>query len=542
VQAVDTFAKAGLRTLVYATREMSMAEWTAWIDAFTDRTRPASDLESDLESSLTLLGCTAVEDRLSPGVPEAIEVLQLANIRVWILTGDRMDTAVNVAVACRLHKPEQQKLVVQGTGELETMLRGVRSYSTKAYALVVDGQTLDRILASARHTETFMSLAMSCSNVLCCRTSPLQKAELTRHLQMSSGGALCLAIGDGANDVGMIQAAAVGVGIAGREGRQAARSADISLPRFSHLPRLLLVHGSWSYTRMAKTIVYCSYKNLLIVSCQFWYALVCAGSGQTAFESWMLTLSNALFTSWLPIVIGVTDQHLAAGWLMAHPQLYARGQRNAALTPARFWKAALNAVSQSAGLLLILALVMGGDPILADGSNGGMWVFSSTYYACALLTILYKAALLIASWNLLTLAIFLFGVLSWVAYVLTADFIALHYPITGSPIYNLSSILFSYKLFWLLVLLAPLLVLTRDFAWKYVKRLYLPREYHIVQELELLSRSNVEEEEGKRLEAVMHPSASLSTGSFAQVLMEQPHVPYGFAFSQTEGQTELIRR
>lgn len=140
--------------------------------------------------------------------------------------------------------------------------------------------------------------------------------------------AVCLAIGDGANDVGMIQEARIGVGISGREGLQAARSADFSISKFRFLPRLLLVHGTWGYHRISKAAVFCVYKNILLYASQIWFAFVSLFSGQTVFESWMIGLYNVLFTALPPIVIGLTEQFVTAPYLLAHPSLYRFGQQN----------------------------------------------------------------------------------------------------------------------------------------------------------------------------------------------------------------------
>lgn len=107
------------------------------------------------------------------------------------------------------------------------------------------------------------------------RVSPLQKALVVKLVKRNLKS-LLLAIGDGANDVSMIQAAHVGVGISGVEGLQAARSADISIAQFRYLRKLLLVHGAWSYQRISKVILYSFYKNIALYMTQFWvgYALL----------------------------------------------------------------------------------------------------------------------------------------------------------------------------------------------------------------------------------------------------------------------------
>ena len=138
--------------------------------------------------------------------------------------------------------------------------------------------------------KSFLDLAVMCKAVICCRVSPLQKALVVklvkRHLK-----SILLAIGDGANDVSMIQAAHVGVGISGMEGLQAARSADIAIAQFRYLRKLLLVHGAWSYHRVSKVILYSFYKNMVFALSQFWLSWYNGFSGQTMYDGWSITVS-----------------------------------------------------------------------------------------------------------------------------------------------------------------------------------------------------------------------------------------------------------
>jgi magnesium-transporting ATPase (P-type) len=151
-----------------------------------------------------------------------------------------------------------------------TAIRGQKDQGVEmdVLALVIDGKSLTFALEKDLE-KVFLDLAVMCKAVICCRVSPLQKALVVklvkRHLK-----ALLLAIGDGANDVSMIQAAHVGVGISGVEGLQAARSADVAIGQFRYLRKLLLVHGQWSYHRLSKMILYSFYKNLALFMTQFW--------------------------------------------------------------------------------------------------------------------------------------------------------------------------------------------------------------------------------------------------------------------------------
>lgn len=126
----------------------------------------------------------------------------------------------------------------------------------------------------------------------------------------------------------MIQEARIGIGISGKEGLQAARSADFSISQFRFLPKLLLVHGAWGYHRISKAAVFCVYKNILLYASQIWFAFVSLFSGQTVFESWMIGLYNVVFTAWPPIILGLTEQFVTAPYLLAHPSLYRFGQKN----------------------------------------------------------------------------------------------------------------------------------------------------------------------------------------------------------------------
>lgn len=192
-------------------------------------------------------------------------------------------------------------------------------------ALVIDGKSLAFALEKDLEKD-FLDLAVMCKAVVCCRVSPLQKALVVklvkRHLK-----AILLAIGDGANDVSMIQAAHVGVGISGMEGMQAARSADVSIGQFKYLRKLLLVHGSWSYQRLSKVILYSFYKNIALYMTQFWYVFQNAFSGQVIYESWSITFYSVFFTVAPPFVLGVFDQFVNARLLDRYPQLYQLGQR-----------------------------------------------------------------------------------------------------------------------------------------------------------------------------------------------------------------------
>lgn len=287
LQHLEDYATEGLRTLCLAMREVPEQEFQEWQQVFEkasttvggNRAEELDKAAEIIEKDFFLLGATAIEDRLQDGVPETIHTLQTAGIKVWVLTGDRQETAINIGMSCKLISEDMTLLIINEENStatrnsLEKKLGAVRSQAATggefdALALIIDGKSLTYALEKDME-KLFLDLAVMCKAVICCRVSPLQKALVVklvkRHLK-----ALLLAIGDGANDVSMIQAAHVGVGISGVEGLQAARSADVSIGQFRYLRKLLLVHGAWSYQRISKVILYSFYKNIAMFMTQFW--------------------------------------------------------------------------------------------------------------------------------------------------------------------------------------------------------------------------------------------------------------------------------
>lgn len=285
---LEMFAREGLRTLCVAERDLDEQEYHQWnkkhdlaAASVTDREENLERVADEIERDLTLLGGTAIEDRLQDGVPDAIQLLGRAGIKLWVLTGDKVETAINIGFSCNLLDNDMDLIVFKlenddsaiAEAELDKHLgifgmtgsdEELKAAQTDhvppppTHALVIDGDSLKLVLDITLR-QKFLLLCKQCRAVLCCRVSPSQKASV---VQMVKSGLDCLtlAIGDGANDVAMIQEAHIGVGIAGEEGRQAAMSSDFAIAQFRFLIRLVLVHGRWSYRRLAETIANFFYK------------------------------------------------------------------------------------------------------------------------------------------------------------------------------------------------------------------------------------------------------------------------------------------
>lgn len=263
-QHIKDFATEGLRTLLYGYRSLDEQEYLTWRKIYLDATTSLVDREEMIERAgeliekdFELAGATAIEDKLQSGVPEAIDKLRRANIKLWMLTGDKRETAINIGHSCRLIKDYSSITILDHeAGEVSQRIAATiidLNHSNVAHSVVVvDGQTLSLIEAEGTVWDLFIDLAVLVDSVICCRASPSQKASLVKAIRRKVQSSITLAIGDGANDIAMIQEAHVGIGITGKEGLQAARTSDYSIAQFRFLVKLLLVHGRWNYIRTCK--------------------------------------------------------------------------------------------------------------------------------------------------------------------------------------------------------------------------------------------------------------------------------------------------
>ncbi|XP_059080980.1 phospholipid-transporting ATPase ID-like isoform X1 [Tigriopus californicus] len=385
---LDKFASEGLRTLVLGVKDLSAEQFEDWkashheaAIALDNREEKLDAIYNEIEKDLQLLGATAIEDKLQDGVPETIANLALAGIKLWVLTGDKQETAINIGYSCHLLTDDlmEDPFIIDGENFDEVQLQLVTHRNTiqnitsqyqrsrdslsmltlsetysdsddldpssyvdesgrSGFALVINGHSL--VYALSEELELlFLGVAEKCNAVICCRVTPLQKAMVVE-LVKKYKKAVTLAIGDGANDVSMIKTAHIGVGISGQEGMQAVLASDYSLAQFRYLERLLLVHGRWSYYRVCKFLRYFFYKNFAFTLCHFWYAFFCGFSAQTLFEPAFIAVYNLFYTSQPVLALGVFDQDVSAEMCLKYPKLYTPGLMSSLFNKKEFFKSA----------------------------------------------------------------------------------------------------------------------------------------------------------------------------------------------------------
>ncbi|XP_057948489.1 phospholipid-transporting ATPase 3 isoform X2 [Malania oleifera] len=492
---LEQFGSAGLRTLCLAYRDLSSDVYENWNEKFMqaksslrDREKKLDEVAELIEKHLILIGCTAIEDKLQEGVPSCIETLSRAGIKLWVLTGDKMETAINIAYACNLINNGMKQFIissetdaireVESRGDqveiarfikdavqkdLEKFLDEARQYlqsvSGPKLALVIDGKCLMYALDPNLRV-LLLNLSLNCNSVVCCRVSPLQKAQVTR-LVKKGAQRITLSIGDGANDVGMIQAAHVGIGISGMEGMQAVMASDFAIAQFRFLADLLLVHGRWSYYRICKVVTYFFYKNLTFTLTQFWFTFQTGFSGQRFYDDWYQSLYNVIFTALPVIIVGLYDKDVSASLSKKYPELYMEGIRNSFFKWRIVLIWAIFAFYQS----LVFYYFVTSSSTVAQNSSGktfGLWDISTMAFTCVVVTVnlrLLMASNSITKWHNISVG---GSILAWFIFIFIYSAVMLPHGNVFFVIY----VLMSTSYFYLTLLLVPIAALLGDFVYQ----------------------------------------------------------------------------
>ncbi|KAL5628019.1 hypothetical protein BROUX41_002767 [Berkeleyomyces rouxiae] len=554
---LEMFAREGLRTLCIAQRELSESEYMVWkrdhdeaaasIDNREEKLEAVAEL---IEQDLTLLGGTAIEDRLQDGVPDTIALLGEAGIKLWVLTGDKVETAINIGFSCNLLNNDMELINLKfdedptGRTSDETIIRTLDAELTKhlqlfgltgskedldaaklnheapspTHGVIIDGYTL-RFVLHEQLKQKFLLLCKQCKSVLCCRVSPAQKAAV---VSMVKNGldVMTLSIGDGANDVAMIQEADVGVGIAGVEGRQAVMSSDYAIAQFRFLQRLVLVHGRWSYRRLAESISNFFYKNMVWTFSIFWYQMFCDFDITYIFEYSYIIMFNLIFTS-LPVgLMGVFDQDVSDKVSLAVPQLYRRGIERLEWTQTKFWIYMIDGVYQSAMVFFIPYLYFRYTHFAADsGQNIEDRTRIGAYIAApAVLTI--NMYILINTYRWDWIIVLVVAVSSLLVFFWTG----IYTQLTSSGVFfEAAQQVYSQASFWAVFVIVPVVCLFPRFVSKAIQKVYFPYDVDIIREQARMGLFDYLDQPRKNAGGLPSKDAACSSSSSRK----GKHAPYG---------------
>ncbi|GLT75815.1 hypothetical protein SLA2020_475120 [Shorea laevis] len=495
---LHTYSSLGLRTLVVGMKELSTAEFEQWHSSFEaastaliGRAALLQKVASNVENKLCILGASGIEDKLQQGVPEAIESLRTAGIKIWVLTGDKQETAISIGYSSKLLTGQMTQIIINSNSRescrkslVDAMAMceklvtvsgtnnntgGTSGAGSALIALIIDGTSLVYILDSELE-EMLFQLASRCSVVLCCRVAPLQKAGIVALVKKRTAD-MTLAIGDGANDVSMIQTADVGVGISGQEGRQAVMASDFAMGQFRFLVPLLLVHGHWNYQRMGYMILYNFYRNAVFVLILFWYVLFACFTLTTAITEWSSVLYSVIYTSVPTIVVGILDKDLSRRTLLKCPQLYGAGHRQECYNKKLFWLTMIDTLWQSSAAFFIPLGAYWGSTI--DGSSlGDLWTL------VAVILVNLHLAMDVIRWNWISHAAIWGSIIATFVCVIVIDAL----PIL--PGYWAIFHVAKTWLFWLCLLAIVVTALIPRFVIKVLYQYYTPCDIQIAREAE----------------------------------------------------------
>ena len=542
---VSRYAQAGLRTLFISQRVLDEQWYATWnakyhqaSTALDNREAMLAEVCVEIEKELGLLGATAIEDKLQEGVPETIANLSESGIKIWVLTGDKKDTAINIGFSSQLLQPSYKLIVIDAADWHETQLqmrdaldRFIRSPDRSPdtiFALVIEGQTLHHALEPENRLH-LLALGTACRAVICCRVSPKQKAEVVE-LVKKTLGKVCLSIGDGANDVSMIREAHIGVGISGHEGRQAVMASDYAIAQFRFLESLLLVHGRYSYKRITMLIKYSFFKNYVFGLTQLWFGLYNKFSGQTMFDTWMLAFYNLLFTS-LPIMFfAVLDQDVRKKTVKAIPQLYESGLHDHEFSVGQLLSWLFRGFWESFLIFFIVYFTFSEDSAAQNGMGGGVWVMGVTAYTAILLVVSAKLALYVNNWTVYQIGIMVLSLILWFLFIILYGELAI--LTKDASLYSIAQVL-SWPSVWMAVGLCVVASVVPELLLLTVRRWFFPENYHIAQYLQARTR---------RIARAVKKSKPVRTRDITVLEMARslegvdPETIYkGFAYSGTAG-------
>uniref|UniRef100_A0A5F8G2W7 Phospholipid-transporting ATPase n=1 Tax=Monodelphis domestica TaxID=13616 RepID=A0A5F8G2W7_MONDO len=502
------FGGEGLRTLAIAYRDLNEEYFKEWFKLLEEANREFDKRDEciaaayeEIEKDMMLLGATAIEDKLQDGVIETIASLSLANIKIWVLTGDKQETAMNIGYSCNMLTDDMNEVFIisghsaaevweelkkakeilfgRSTGftngyafceKLQELKRGstVEESVTGDYALIINGHSLGHALEANLQSE-FLEIACICKTVICCRVTPLQKAQVVE-LVKEYRKAVTLAIGDGANDISMIKSAHIGVGISGQEGMQAVLASDYSFAQFRYLQRLLLVHGRWSYFRMCKFLCYFFYKNFAFTLVHFWFGFFCGFSAQTVYDQWFITLFNIVYTSLPILAMGIFDQDVSEQNSMDYPNLYRPGQLNLLFNKSKFFICIAHGVYTSFALFFIPYGVfynLAGE----DGKHiADYQSFAVTIATSLVIVVSVQIALDTSYWTVIN-HVFIWGsVATYFSILFTMhsdgifDVFPNQFPFVGNARHSLTQ-----KNIWLVILLTTVVSVMPVIAFRFIK-------------------------------------------------------------------------
>lgn len=431
-------AREGLRTLVVGRKRLSLSQYQEFSVKYKHASMSfqgrdvgmAKVVTEYLERDLELLGVTGVEDRLQRDVKSSLELMRNAGVKIWMLTGDKVETARCVAISAKLVSRGQYIHTVSKVTDKSVAQEALDFLRNKTdCCLLIDGESLNLMLGHFR--TAFISVAVLLPAVVACRCSPTQKAEIANLIRQHTKKRVCC-IGDGGNDVSMIQAADVGIGIVGKEGRQASLAADFSITQFHHLTKLLVWHGRNSYKRSAKLAQFIMHRGLIISVCQTMYSIAGHFDPKGLFINWLMIGYATVYTN-APVFSLVFDRDVDERLANLYPELYKELKTGKSLSYRSFFSWVMISIYQG-------AVIQGLSQILLQTVTGPRLI--SVSFTALVLNELGMVAIAITTWHPVMIFCLIGTLLLYVGSVpFLGDYFNLRYVITVDWLWRVVAVL-----------------------------------------------------------------------------------------------------
>eukprot|EP01084_Bolivina_argentea_P041622 76815_1 len=456
---------------------------------------------------------------------EWLSKLNRAKSAICVLTGDKVETAINIGRSCRLLTPKMNRedgsLYVINPDEkisdnecseiVSKQFKHAWNFlqhhedNDPNQGFVISGKALSCVFPHRKHdtkgreippTESqaiiecqyqqeLFNILKKCRAVICCRVSPIQKAQIVGLVKQNNKNIITLAIGDGANDVPMIRSAHVGIGISGQEGLQAVMSSDYAIAQFRFLQDLLLIHGAWDYRRISVLILYSFYKNIMFSMTQIWFSFYCGFSGTLFYDQFSGSLYNLFFTA-LPVLLGaVFDRPYSKEIARLCPELYDNGPKNASFNLKVFAIYCAEGMFHSMIVFFTAITFMDSQQLGKNGQIVGFWVTNTTMFTSIVCIATVKMMFETRTWTNWSILAFVLSLFLWFLWLLIYAALPLNWGFANQDIFGVPSIGMSTPQWWFIIILASILALAPEILYKYIQRMYLPTRLNIIEELEL---------------------------------------------------------